>query len=88
MKRECLVVAANRKRQYGPYLREISHAPDNLINRNSPADTPNEKWLADITEFHISGSESVAIASHRLLRRFGGSMSRKGFSPDKASLAD
>jgi transposase InsO family protein len=53
MKQECLVVAANRKRRYGSYLGEISPAPENLINRDFRANTPNEKWLTDITEFHI-----------------------------------
>ncbi len=53
MKQECLVVAANRRRRYGSYLGEISPAPENLINRNFHATTPNEKWLTDITEFQI-----------------------------------
>ena len=53
MKQECLVVAANRRRRYGSYLGEISPAPDNLINRDFQAATPNEKWLTDITEFQI-----------------------------------
>ena len=53
MKQECLVVAANRKRRYGSYLGEISPAPENLINRDFQADSPNEKWLTDITEFQI-----------------------------------
>lgn len=53
MKQECLIVAANRKRRYGSYLGEISPAPENLINRDFQAATPNEKWLTDITEFQI-----------------------------------
>ena len=53
MKQQCLVVAANRKRRYGSYLGEISPAPENLIDRDFHAGTPNEKWLTDITEFHI-----------------------------------
>jgi putative transposase len=53
MKQECLVVAANRRRRYGSYLGEISPAPENLINRDFQADSPNEKWLTDITEFQI-----------------------------------
>lgn len=53
MKQECLVVAANRKRRYGSYLGEISPAPENVIDRDFHAGTPNEKWLTDITEFHI-----------------------------------
>ena len=53
MKQECLVVAANKKRRYGSYLGEISPAPENLLNRDFQAATPNEKWLTDITEFQI-----------------------------------
>ena len=53
MKQECLIVSANKKRRYGSYLGEISPAPENLINRDFHADTPNEKWLTDITEFQI-----------------------------------
>jgi transposase InsO family protein/transposase-like protein len=53
MKQECLVVAANKRRRYGSYLGEISPAPENLINRDFHADSPNEKWLTDITEFQI-----------------------------------
>jgi putative transposase len=53
MKQECLIVTANKKRRYGSYLGEISPAPDNLINRDFHAETPNETWLTDITEFQI-----------------------------------
>lgn len=53
MKQECLVVAAPKRRRYGSYLGEISPAPENLINRDFHAATPNEKWLTDITEFQI-----------------------------------
>ena len=53
MKQEHLVVTANRRRRYRSYLGEISPAPENLINRDFQAATPNEKWLIDITEFQI-----------------------------------
>jgi putative transposase len=53
MKLEGLVVAANRRRRHWSYLGEISPAPENLINRDFQAATPNEKWLTDITEFQI-----------------------------------
>ena len=53
MKQECLIVAANKRRRYGSYLGEISPAPENIINRDFNAATPNEKWLTDITEFQI-----------------------------------
>ena len=53
MKQECLIVGVNRRRRYGSYLGEISPAPENIINRDFQSGTPNEKWLTDITEFHI-----------------------------------
>jgi putative transposase len=53
IKQECLIVTANKKRQYGSYLGEISPAPENLINRNFHAVIPNEKWLTNTTEFQI-----------------------------------
>ena len=57
MRQECLVVAATKRRRYGSYLGEIRPAPDNLINRDFQAATPNEKWLADITEFQIASGK-------------------------------
>jgi transposase InsO family protein len=53
MKEECLVAATSKRRRYGSYMGEISPAPDNLLNRDFSASAPNEKWLTDITEFHI-----------------------------------
>ncbi|TCR03913.1 transposase InsO family protein [Neorhizobium sp. JUb45] len=53
MKQERLVAARPRRRRFGSYLGEISPAPENLINRDFHAKTPNEKWLTDITEFQI-----------------------------------
>ncbi len=53
MKQENLIVATPKRRRYRSYLGEISPAPENLINRDFQATAPNEKWLTDITEFHI-----------------------------------
>ena len=53
MKQENLIVATPRRRRYGAYLGEISPAPENLINRNFRSAAPNQKWLTDITEFHL-----------------------------------
>ncbi|WP_343685106.1 IS3 family transposase [Asticcacaulis sp.] len=53
MKQESLVVARPKRRRFGSYMGEISPAPENLINRDFHAQAPNEKWLTDITEFHI-----------------------------------
>ena len=53
MKDENLVVKIKRRRNYNSYKGEITPAVDNKIERDFHADTPNLKWLTDITEFHI-----------------------------------
>ena len=53
MKQERLVVATAKRRRYSSYMGEICPAPENIINRNFHASSPNEKWLTDITEFQI-----------------------------------
>jgi putative transposase len=53
MKQESLQVSICKRQRYGSYLGEISPAPENIINRSFQAQTPNEKWLTDLTEFHI-----------------------------------
>ena len=40
-------------RKYNSYAGEITPAVENIINRDFHADVPNQKWLTDITEFHI-----------------------------------
>lgn len=41
------------RERYHSYVGEISPAPENLINRDFQATALNEKWLTDISEFHI-----------------------------------
>lgn len=53
MRQEGLTIATPRRRSYRSYGGEISPAPENIINRDFHAATPNAKWLTDITEFHI-----------------------------------
>lgn len=53
MKQENLVVVLPKRKRYNSYMGEISPAVDNVINRDFHASKPNEKWLTDITEFHI-----------------------------------
>jgi transposase InsO family protein len=53
MKQGCLVAARPKRRRYRSYIGEISAAPENIINRDFQATAPNEKWLTDISEFHI-----------------------------------
>jgi len=53
MKQEGLYVARPKRRKYRSYIGEITPAPENIINRDFHAAAPNEKWLTDISEFHI-----------------------------------
>ncbi|EBP0111902.1 IS3 family transposase [Salmonella enterica] len=53
MAEEQLIVQRTRRRRYSSYCGEISPAPENLLDRDFSACRPNEKWLTDITEFHL-----------------------------------
>jgi transposase InsO family protein len=53
MEEEQLVVPYKKKRRYSSYKGEITPAVDNLVARDFHAAKPNEKWLTDLTEFHI-----------------------------------
>jgi len=51
---ECsLIVFGKKKRKYSSYQGEKAPAAENLIARDFHADTPNIKWLTDLTEFQI-----------------------------------
>ena len=53
MKQDGLHVARPKRRRYRSYIGEITPAPENIVNRDFHAEAPNEKWLTDISEFHI-----------------------------------
>ena len=53
MLEEKRVEKGKKRRSYSSYLGEICPAVPNLLERDFHAETPNEKWLTDITEFLI-----------------------------------
>jgi transposase InsO family protein/transposase-like protein len=53
MKQENLQAVRPKRRRYSSYAGEITPAPENIVNRDFNATAPNEKWLTDISEFHI-----------------------------------
>lgn len=53
MKQENLIVPNIKRKKYSSYQGEVSPEVANIINRNFRAAKPNNKWLTDITEFHI-----------------------------------
>jgi putative transposase len=46
-----------RLKKYKSYKGEQGKIAPNLLKRNFKADTPNQKWATDITEFNISGKK-------------------------------
>lgn len=54
MSEDQLLTDRPRKRRYSSYTEEISPEIENVVSRDFSADTPNSKWLTDITEFSIS----------------------------------
>ena len=54
MKEEDIHVPSYRSpKKYSSYIGEVTPPVENLLKRDFHADAPNEKWLTDITEFHI-----------------------------------
>ena len=58
MEEASLVAQPKRRRKYSSYQGEITPAPGNILERNFRAGAPNEKWLTDITEFHIPAGKA------------------------------
>ncbi len=58
MAEEGLTVVGSRRRRYSSYNAEISPAVEKIVDRNFQADAPNEKWLTDITDFHIPAGKA------------------------------
>lgn len=53
MREEKLFVYVPKQKKYSSYKGEISPEVPNLLQRNFHAEELNQKWLTDITEFHI-----------------------------------
>lgn len=43
-----------KKRKYNSYKGTIGIIADNLLERNFKANSPNEKWVTDVTEFKVN----------------------------------
>lgn len=70
MREEGFIINSKRLRKYSSCQGEISPSVPNRIERNFPADQPNQNWLTDITEFEqvISGlqeGDSPLVPSDR-----------------------
>jgi putative transposase len=58
MAEEQLVVISKRRRRYSAYLKKITPAVANVVQRDFHAEKPSEKWLTDITEFQIPAGKA------------------------------
>ena len=50
---KCLV----RMKKYRSYKGKVGKTAPNLLNREFKATKPNEKWVTDVTEFHLYGEK-------------------------------
>lgn len=50
---KCLV----RMKKYRSYRGQVGKVAPNILDRNFKASKPNEKWVTDVTEFHLHGEK-------------------------------
>ena len=55
--KELGLVCHVRMKKYRSYRGEIGRIAPNLLNREFEAEKPNEKWVTDVTEFHLFGEK-------------------------------
>ncbi len=46
-----------RMKKYRSYKGEVGKVAPNLLNRDFHAEKPNQKWVTDVTEFHLFGEK-------------------------------
>ena len=51
------LVCRIRVKKYRSYKGEVGKIAPNLLNRNFHAEKPNQKWVADVTEFRLFGQK-------------------------------
>ena len=55
--KEMGIVCRVRMKKYRSYKGEVGKVAPNLLGRNFYADRPNQKWVTDVTEFHLFGEK-------------------------------
>ena len=55
--KEMGVICRVRMKKYRSYKGEIGKVAPNLLERNFYAERPNQKWVTDVTEFHLFGEK-------------------------------
>ena len=55
---KCIV----RMKKYRSYKGNVGKIAPNILKRDFKATKPNEKWVTDVTEFHLFGEKLYLIA--------------------------
>ena len=55
--KELGLVCRVRRRKYRSYKGEVGKIAPNLLKRDFYAEKPNQKWVTDVTEFHLFGQK-------------------------------
>ena len=55
--KELGLICRVRMKKYHSYHGEVGKIAPNLLNRDFHADRPNQKWVTDVTEFHLFGQK-------------------------------
>jgi len=55
--RELALVCRVRRKKYRSYKGKVGRVAPNLLKRNFEAEKPNQKWVTDVTEFHLFGQK-------------------------------
>ena len=64
MKEEDIHVPSYKSpKKYSSYIGDVSPPVENLLNRDFHVDALNEKWLTDVTEFHIPAGKVYLFPS-------------------------
>lgn len=56
-----LASTSRRKRRYVSYQGEVGQIAENILDRDFTAETMNEKWVTDVTEFRV-GDEKLYLS--------------------------
>ena len=67
--REMGIYCMVRAKKYSSYKGKIGLVAPNLLNREFDAEHPNEKWVTDVTEFHLFGQKLYLSAILDLYNR-------------------
>lgn len=57
MRKMGLVCKARRRRGYSSYQGQVGRVAGNVLNREFEATKPSQKWVSDVTMFHVAGKK-------------------------------